>query len=150
MDTPLLSPFLNTHKRIIQKFVAQVLVCDGTNNKLIEKQNAQTAVAVVIFSKSWRVHARYPMMHTKNVYNYSYSIYKTTKPEIFCLFWTVFLKKTIFVFILSIFCCVFLFYILKQKRDELFCTKTLLMKKICFAKLLHFFIYCSSFNSKGK
>lgn len=47
MDT-----FLNTHKRIIQKFVAQVLVCDGTNNKLIEKQNAQTAVAVVIFSKS--------------------------------------------------------------------------------------------------
>lgn len=52
MNTPLLSRFLNTHKRIIQKFVAQVLVCDGTNNKLIEKQNAQTAVAVVIFSKS--------------------------------------------------------------------------------------------------
>lgn len=54
MDTPLLSPFLNTHTRIIQKFLAQVLVCDGTNNKLhvIEKQNAKTAVAVVIFSKN--------------------------------------------------------------------------------------------------
>lgn len=139
MDTPLLSPFLNTHKRIIQKFVAQVLVCDGTNNKLIEKQNAQTAVAVVIFSKSWRVHARYPMMHTK-MYNYSYSIYKTTKPEIFCLFWTVFLKKTIFVFILSIFCCVFLFYILKQKRDELFALKPFWWRKYV---LQSFFIFSS-------
>lgn len=37
---------------MIQKFVAQVLVWDGTNHRLIEKQNAQTAVSVVIFSKS--------------------------------------------------------------------------------------------------
>lgn len=76
----------------------------------------------------------------QKMYNYSYSIYKTTKPEIFCLFWTVFLKKTIFVFILSIFCCVFLFYILKQKRDELFALKPFWWRKYV---LQSFFIFPS-------
>lgn len=76
----------------------------------------------------------------QKMYNYSYSIYKTTKPEIFCLFWTVFLKKTFFVFILSIFCCVFLFYILKQKRDELFALKPFWWRKYV---LQSFFIFSS-------
>lgn len=76
----------------------------------------------------------------QKMYNYSYSIYKTTKPEIFCLFWTVFLKKTFFVFILSIFCCVFLFYILKQKRDELLALKPFWWRKYV---LQSFFIFSS-------
>lgn len=82
----------------------------------------------------------------QTIYNCSYYIYRTTKQESFCLFWRVFLKKTIFVFIFIKICCVFLFYVLKHKRYELFWTKTPMIKKICFGKLLQFFIYWSSFN----
>lgn len=74
----------------------------------------------------------------QTIHNCSYSIYRTTKQESLCLFWRVFLKKTIFVFIFIKICCVFLLYVLKHKRDELLWTKTPMIKKICFGKLLQF------------